>query len=853
MTVGILTEKNSASRNFAAALGGQKGTYNGEDYVIVAARGHLYEMKHPHELVAPDKAAAYKSWDLANLPWNVDDFTWARVPQKDTKDVISNIKAVLSKVDEIVIATDVDPSGEGELLAWEILDELNLHNKTITRMFFTDEAPASIQKAFTSRKPIASMQDDDDFRKADYRTKFDLLSMQSTRAASQIAGLSGRRVMLRNGRLKSAMVVLVGDQLKAHNEYKRVASYQARFRDDHGVLYTQKDPEVFAQEDQVPIGNYAPSAVEHLESKERSTAPPKLLDLAGLSTILSKQGMKPAKVLEVYQKMYEAQIVSYPRTEDRIITPEQFDELAPKVDAIAGVVGVDPAKLTHRAKRKTHVKTGGAHGANRPGPVVPKSLDALKANYGPEGMAIYEVLAKNFLTMFGEDYTYITHKGRVKDFPDFTGSVNEPKDLGWKAIFDAEAERKQSDDNAEDDDTKAVTLGTNAEPFVAEVFPPRPQKPTMDWLMKQLEKRNVGTGATRTSTFAAVTAAKTKKNPYPLMAESRGKITLQPAGEINYRLLPGTTIGDLSLTEQVYENMDKIAAGEMTTEQALSTVAAWVAQDIEIMRKNAVNIDDALGKEFASAPVKPRYTGVYAPTGEEKTFARQWGGYTLSDEECAKLLDGETVTVSHTLSGRPVTIDFTLGEQSFVADDGKEVTYFGLGAVTHRDVSNDPNYAQGVFAPTGEEKTFKRVWGGYTLTDDEVAKLLAGEKVHVDTTTEYGPVSVDFTLGDQSFVNDKGEEITYFGLNGQIDDSATHVRGVWAKTGKEVKFKRTWSSHEFTEAEIADLLAGKTIEFAATSKKGKPYTAKGDLQEQEYNGKKFIGFKADFGDKKGKK
>ena len=39
--LGILVEKPSAARNFAAALGGMKGTFNGESYVIVAARGHL--------------------------------------------------------------------------------------------------------------------------------------------------------------------------------------------------------------------------------------------------------------------------------------------------------------------------------------------------------------------------------------------------------------------------------------------------------------------------------------------------------------------------------------------------------------------------------------------------------------------------------------------------------------------------------------------------------------------------------------------------------------------------------------------------------------------------------------------
>ena len=41
MTVGILCEKPSAARNFAKALGGMRGTYNGEQYVITNTVGHL--------------------------------------------------------------------------------------------------------------------------------------------------------------------------------------------------------------------------------------------------------------------------------------------------------------------------------------------------------------------------------------------------------------------------------------------------------------------------------------------------------------------------------------------------------------------------------------------------------------------------------------------------------------------------------------------------------------------------------------------------------------------------------------------------------------------------------------------
>lgn len=854
MTVGILTEKPSASRNFAKALGGHSGTFNGEQYVITAARGHLYGLKEPHEMVSADKVGKYKQWDIAQLPWDVRDFDWSRKPLPSTKDTISSIKSTLKDVDEIVIATDVDPSGEGELLAWEILDELDLHHKKITRMFFTDEAEASIQKAFKNRKPIASMQEDGDFRKADYRAKFDLMSMQCTRSASAIAGQYGRRVVLRNGRLKSAMVVLVGDQLKAHNEYKREPKYQARFRDDHGVLYVDKDAEKFENESDVPISDFHSSAVEHVDSKKKSQKPPKLLDLSGLSTILAKRGMKPKKVLSVYQTMYEDQVVSYPRTEDRVVTPEQFAELEPKIDAIAAVVGIDPAKLTHRSPRKTHVKAGGAHGANRPGPNVPSSLSAVKSKYGDVGAAIYEVLAKNYLTMLGEDYEYTQHNGRVKDFPSFTGSINEPTQLGWKDIFDSEAQRKDDDADDEDKQTQHTTLGSTADPFVDEIVPPRPIKPTMDWLMKQLERHEVGTGATRTSTFAEVTAEKSAKNKFPLMAEKSGKITLQPAGEINYQLLPGTTIGDLELTKQVYANMDAIAAGEMTTDDALATMADWIVKDIKIMGQNATNIDESLGAEFATKPSKPKYTGYYAPAGEEKTFSKQWAGYTLTDEECEALLRGEAVTVAHSLNDSPVKITFTLGDQSFTNDAGEKITYFGVNGDMQRDVSNDPNYFEGTYTPTGEVKQFKRSWGGYRLNDDECEELLQGKTITVEAELTYGPAKVKFSLGDQSFTGKDGKTVKYFGLNGEIDDSATHARGTFSPTGKEVKFKRVWGGHEFTEAEIADLLAGKEIQFAAKSKKGKDYTAKGKLEEQEYNGRKFFGFKLDLGDgkKKGK-
>ena len=854
MVVGILTEKNSAARNFATALGGSSsamtGNFEGTDYKIAAARGHIYEFKDPKDMVPADKREKYADWDLVALPWDLGDFDWQRKPKKGAGSVIKDIKNVLSSVDEIVIATDVDPTGEGQLLAWEILDELDLHHKKITRMNFTDEAPASLQKAFRERSPIESMAADGEYRKADYRTKFDMFSMQSTRTATKVAEQAGRRAVLRNGRLKSAKVVMVGDQLKAHKNYKKIPSYQPKFQDDHGVIYTDPEIEQHKNKSDVPMGQYSISDVVHDQTTDGKTAPPKLLDLSGLSTILTKRGFKSADVLKTYQEMYEQQIVSYPRTEDKVVTPEQFKELEPKIDQIAKVVGVDPARLTHRSPRSTHVKPKAAHGANRPGPNVPASLEQIESKFKSIGRAIYEVLAKNYLTMLGEDYTYKTHKGHVKDFPAFVGSVTEPVRQGWKAIFDSESERADDEEKTEDE-VKATTLGTRAEPFVHEGFPPKPPYPTMSWLMKQLEKRNVGTGATRTSTFAEVTAPKSRSNPFPLMSEKKGKISLEPAGELNYQLLPGTTIGSLDLTEKVYADMAKIAAGELDTDQALSEIAGWVEKDIEIMQSNAAKMDDSVAKDLTGAPAKERYTGVFVPTGEEKTFTRERLGYRLSDDECEKLLNGETLEVKHELDKGPVTMVLSLGDQTFTGRDGEVVNYFGLGGPIKRDISGNPDFAEGVYAPTGETKQFKRVAVGYRLTDEEVSKVLAGETIRIETTSKFGPLVMNVNVGPQSFTDKSGKLVEYFGLGTEIDkwasvDEKVYAVGEWHEPGKDkpekIKFKRTWGGHQFTEAEIKDLLAGQQIEFAATSKNNKSYIAKGRLQRGEYNGHPYIGF-----------
>lgn len=667
--IGILTEKPSQMKNFAKALGGNSGTYNGEQYVLVASHGHLYEFKDPSEQVAADLQGKYKSWDLNFLPWDEKDFKWVYQKKSDAAATLKNIKEVLSKCDEIVIGTDDDPTGEGQLLAWEILSEQKLKPKKWSRMYFEDESAPEIQKAFKNRKTIPSMLEDPDYLKAVYRARWDFMSMQFTRVATK---LGDGHTVLRQGRLKSAMVLIVGNQLKAISEYKKIPFYQNRFRDENGNMYINPNEKQYKTKDEVP-NEYKASSIVIDSIERKSSPPPKLLDLAGLASRLAPKGILSKTVTATYQKMYENQVVSYPRTEDKKITIEQYNQMLPLVDKIADLVGVDKGLLTHRKPRPTHIATGQAHGANRPGTNVPKSLSELDSKYGPGAKEIYTLLATNFLSMFGEDYEYEQQKGHVKDYPKFVGKVDIPKKMGYKEIFD--------DVSAEEKAEAVKPLGKTANPFIHEGFPPKPQQPTMKWLMTQLEKYDVGTGATRTSTYSEVTS-KTSKTA--LLTDTKGKIGITKCGEMSYALLPNTHIGDLSITETVMSDMKAISKGEKMIDDCLHNMQKLIIEDIETMKKNSLEMRKNMGisENTVNYVQKDKCEGKWK--GKNVSFSKKWGEHEFTDEECKKLLAGEEIILNLiSKQGKPYSIHGKLSNLSY--QGRKYVGFENLGFINEKE------------------------------------------------------------------------------------------------------------------------------------------------------------------------
>lgn len=745
----ILTEKPSASRHFAKALGGMSGTYNGVQYQIIASRGHLLTFKEPHQNVPKDYVDQFASWQTGMMPWPLKVVQWKKAPiigvnphtkkKESTAPLIQSLGQIIHQADVVVVATDVDPSGEGELLAFEILDAVGYRGK-LERMYFTDEAEKSLQKAFCERKVI-QRPTDGDLLKAQARERFDYSSMQLTRLCTTLARQLGLQVRsVRQGRLKSVMVKLVYDQLNAIKHYVKKPFYEVRFKDEKGNVYQRSiehaeesrfEKKRDAESD---LACYHESPVTCLSVTDKEQAPGALLDLAGLSSILESKGYLSKEILATYQKLYEDQFVSYPRTEDKKITPEQYQEMLPLVDSIANVVGVDPRLLTHRTPRKQHVAVGGSHGANRPGVKVPKTLASL-ATYGKSAQAIYETLAKNFLAIFAENYRYKQYKGVLKKYPNFQTTAHVTTSLGYKAVFDSQ---KETADEAVDDSSQG--LGQVGSPFIFEGSNKKPIAPTMKWLMNQLKKYSVGTGATRTSTYSDITTGQNA-----LLKVSRGKLSMAPVGIVAATFLEDSYIGSPKVTEQVLGVMDQIGKQCQDPNVILKYADYVVQHDKVVFMKNVQKLK--IQKEVKSMIGKEKVSGVH-PTFGEVSFSREWGDHRFTDQEVQTLLDGGEVSFDY----KDSQIKGKLEAQEY-----KGRSFIGFKA---QFPDNSSERYSGTHPKFGQV-SFKKKWGTHTFTQAEADKLIKGDSV----TFDYKNGEITGTLEKRTW---KGK--TFIGFTPHFDD-----------------------------------------------------------------------------------
>lgn len=737
----IINEKHSQAEDFAKALGGYTGTLPddstlaGQEYNIQFAAGHLYALKDLPDMLKPmddEDKKRYSSWDYNDLPFDRTQITWGKhlnphTLGKGASTYMRSIKKALSSSDAAVIATDLDPSGEGNLLGWEIIKGAGFTGP-VYRCEHVDQSPTEIRKAFTHLRRVSTDPKSPDrdglYFKAQAREKFDFLTIQYVRVITDIARKNQvlpPKSIVREGRLKSAMLELIGSQQEKHDNFKPHSDFVVALfdPDNHKFLYKDAKRYNTEEEAQSHLSDAPDSAVIQEDSVQKlSRRPPKMLDLSTAGARLSKKGYDSQEVLDMAEKLYQDKILSYPRTEDSVVTQEQLNALKPLLPDICKAIGVDYNLLDPNGFRKWGIGHG-SHGANRPGPSVPASLDELKAQYGDTAAALYNEFARSFLAMFAPDKKLEKHNYSDDKTGNYKASVTVVTDMGWGNVFDDSLSHDDDDDQDKNQD-KLYTIGAMLTPGVHEIKASRPSLATENMLMNFLKRNEIGTGATRMQTLTDI---KNKKNKTRQMVqESKSKLKLTVLGTISYLDMAGTTLASSKMTKDLEKYLDGIKNNKVKEIQVLRLFDQMFTKDKAQMLKNQDKLK-YLTKYKSNKHAKVK--GVFKPTGENVEFSDGWSDHKFTQDEIDKLLNGDE-------------IEFAYSKQKGATVTGKleNREKYGFGFNGHINFPKAP-MAQGKLKD-GTPVSFRRRFGSHDLTDQEVNDVLDGQTISFKSKSRAG-------------------------------------------------------------------------------------------------------------------
>ncbi len=352
------------------------------------------------------------------------------------------IKGVFDQSDKIIVATDA--GREGELIFRYIYQYIGC-NKPFVRLWISSLTDKSIREGLQNLKDGSLY--DNLFLSAQARSEADyLIGINGTQALSVAAGQG----IFSLGRVQSPTLAMICTRFLENKNFVSQKYWQLK-------LQTTKDNVSFAALSADKYDTQQPAIdtlqrikeaetvqVKTVERKEVNQEPPLLYDLTTLQKEANtKLNFSADKTLSIAQKLYEAKLISYPRTGSRYISQDVFEEIPERLvnleqySRFAGyAAGIKGKALNSRSVNDGKVTDHHAL-------IVTENLpDKMEA----DEQAIYELIAGRMLEAFSEkcvkDVTSVTLECAGSLFT-VKGSVI--KSAGWRAVF---GEKEDGEDNA---------------------------------------------------------------------------------------------------------------------------------------------------------------------------------------------------------------------------------------------------------------------------------------------------------------------------------------------------------------------------------------------------------------------
>ncbi len=263
--------------------------------------------------------------DLPSKELGVDvehDFKPKYIVDQDKKALVKKLKDLAKKADMIWLASDEDR--EGEAISWHLAETLNLDKEKTKRIVFNSITKSAIQKAIENPREI----------------NYNLVNaQQARRVLDRLVGYELSPVLwkkikpgLSAGRVQSVAVRLIVERERDIEVFTPQAAYKvvAEFKTESGSIFSAKLPKSFEAKSEAEAflksNIKAKYAVASLDKKQAKKSPAAPFTTSTLQQEASRKiGFSVSRTMQVAQRLYEAGLITYMRTDSVNLSGEAIN------------------------------------------------------------------------------------------------------------------------------------------------------------------------------------------------------------------------------------------------------------------------------------------------------------------------------------------------------------------------------------------------------------------------------------------------------------------------------------------------------------------------------------------------
>ncbi len=627
----FIAEKPSVAQQFAATLGESMSKGDGyqesEHLVVTWCLGHLVTMSYPE--VYDQK---YKKWSLDTLPFIPSTYKYEVIGSARKQFAV--VKKLLNRPDVERIYVCTDSGREGEYIYRLVRQMADVKGKDERRVWIDSQTEEEIRRGIHEAKPLSAY---DSLASAAYlRAQEDyLMGINFSRALtlrygrSMASYLGEKYCVVSVGRVMTCvlgMVVKREREIRSFRETpfyrifllteKNGCSFSAEWRAVKGsryenspLLYAQngfkkrEDAEAFVRDlsKNLPLQ----ASVDKCEKKTEKKNPPLLYNLAELQNDCSRMfHISPDQTLNYVQDLYEKKLVTYPRTDARVLSTAISKEIDRN---IKGLLNFQPAavyakKALDDGKWRTIAKTKYVddkqitdHYALIP---TGQGLGALRSLKGTE-YGVYCAIVRRFLSIFYPPAIYRKISLTLDaEGEKFFSSYRVLEDEGYLAVMkkqkDKEGPGKEAADRALGEVLEKLRKGEKLPVREYEIREGKTSPPKRynsgsmilamenagqliedEELREQIRSTGIGTSATR-----AEILKKLVNNRYIALSSKTQILTPTLLGEMIYDVVRCSirSLLDPALTASWEKGLGYVADGKVTPEQYTETMDGYVSK-----------------------------------------------------------------------------------------------------------------------------------------------------------------------------------------------------------------------------------------------------------------------------------